>query len=372
MNIVVLAGGLSPERNVSLASGGQIANALTAKGHKVVLVDPYVGIDKARAVITQQRVHELESRAPEATSDAFDALYEQHRQVDYSRGIPVDEPDLVAIQREHGDGKALIGPNVVECCRLADVVVLGLHGSIGENGQLQAMFDLFGITYTGSGYAASLLAMDKLLSKRLVSFAGIPTAPYEAMSIAGLSEDELLAALGDRPLPYVVKPRNGGSSIGVTVVRSPQDAARALRYASSYEDEILIEQYVFGREFSVGVLGDKALPVVEIIAHAEFFDYTAKYQGNSEEICPAEIPADLEHTLQDLALRAHQTLGLESYSRSDFIVDAQGDVYWLEINSLPGLTAASLIPEEARAAGIDYNDFCETLVNLALAKKPRR
>jgi len=350
MNIVVLAGGLSPERNVSLATGGQIANALTANGHHVLLVDSYVGIDDI---------------------DTFDAAYEKYRQTDYGRGIPADEPDLAAIRREYGDGTSLIGPGVVRCCRLADVVFLGLHGSIGENGQLQAMLDIFGVTYTGSGYAASLLAMDKLLSKRMISFTDVPTAPYQVLNIANMSEAEFLAALTDRPLPYVVKPRSGGSSIGVTVVTSAEDVARALHYAKSCEDEILIEQYIAGREFSVGILGDRALPAIEVISHAEFFDYTAKYQGTSEEICPADIPAELEQTLEGYALQAHRALGLEGYSRSDFIVDASGSVYWLEANSLPGATGESLIPKEARAAGIAYNDFCETLVRQALAKRPR-
>ncbi|MDR0783998.1 MAG: D-alanine--D-alanine ligase [Propionibacteriaceae bacterium] len=347
MKIVVLAGGLSSERDVSLSSSGRIANALTENGHQVLVVDSFIGL-------------------PEI--DSFEALSAKYHRDDYSCPIPAVAPDLEALQRQYGVGGAVIGPNVLEACRLADVVFIGLHGAPGENGQVQAMLDMFGVVYTGSGFASSLLAMDKVISKQLITLAGVPTAPYQVFDIAELSAEELLAGLEGIGLPFVVKPRNGGSSVGVTIVKTAAELAQALAIARVYETEVLVEPYIAGREFSVGVLGDRVLPAIEVIPPAEFFDYASKYQGTSSEICPADIPQELETALRAQALKAHRTLGLGSYSRADFRVDAQGNLYWLETNSLPGMSAASLVPQEAAVAGIGYNELCEMIVALAIAK----
>ena len=338
MNIVVLAGGLSSERDVSLATGGQIANALTGNGHKILLVDCYIGLSQL---------------------DTFENLYAKYKKEDYTYKIPDTPPDLSEIKRKYGDGDALIGKNVLEVCKMADCVFIGLHGAIGENGQLQAMFDIYGIRYTGSGYIGCLLSMDKAISKEIMAVNNIPTAPYLVMNMADLQTCEM-------ELPYVVKPCNGGSSIGVTLVKTKEDVEEALSLAQIYDDKFLIEKYIAGRELSVGVLDGEALPAIEIIPpnDAEFFDFSSKYQGTTSEVCPADIPEELEMKMRELALKVHKALRLEKYSRTDFIVDEQGVIYCLEANSLPGLTANSLLPQEAREAGIGYGELCERIVGL--------
>ena len=340
MNIIVLAGGYSTERDVSLSSGGQIANALTQNGHKVLLLDPYIGIDSL---------------------NTFENLYQTHKKSDYSYAIPTTAPDLAALKKAYGNGDALIGKNVLECCKLADVVFIGLHGSIGENGQIQALFDVHAIPYTGSGYVGSLLAMDKCLSKQLMVMHEIPTAPYEIID----SENPTIKM---KP-PYVVKPANGGSSVGITIVHTESDSKKALEYANLYEEKILVEKFIEGREFTVGVLDGVALPSIEIIPkNSDWFDYSSKYQGTTDEICPADIPASLEQKLRSIALKTHNTLRLKHYSRTDFIVDNEGNIFCLEANSLPGMTPASLVPQQAAEAGIKYNELCEKIVTLALNK----
>jgi len=376
MNIVVLAGGLSSETDVSFASSGNIANSLTKSGHKVLLVDVYKGLPKL---------------------DTFENLYNTYKKDDYSYKIPNKEPDLAALKEEYGN--TLIGQNVLEICQMADVVFLGLHGGIGENGQLQATLDAFDIPYTGSGYIGCMLSMDKSLSKELMVAHNIPTAPYEVIDLstnrhfsspkppfqrgcpegAGVCSKESApheqkianseSHVLEKPIhlapPYVIKPLSGGSSVGVTIVKTQADIPNALKYAKEYENQILVEKFIEGREFSVGVLDGAALPAIEIVPkNADFFDFSSKYQGTTDEICPADIPPELETKLRELALKVHNTLRLGSYSRSEFIVDKDQNIYCLESNSLPGLTSESLLPKEARVAGIGYDELCEKIVKM--------
>jgi len=334
MNIIVLAGGYSAERDVSLSSGSKIANALMKNGHKVVLLDSYKSIDLA---------------------NSFEELHNKYKQEEFSYTIPQTEPDLLALKKEFGNGNALLGKNILETCQLADLVFIGLHGGIGENGKLQAVFDIFDIKYTGSPSLGSSLAMDKSVSKELMFMHEIPTAPYEIVS--SISEIKM------KP-PYVVKPISGGSSVGVFIVRNEEEAN-----AHILSEEHLVEKFIEGREFSVGVLDGKALPAIEIVPKsAEFFDFSSKYQGTTNEICPADIPQKIEMQLRELAVKVHNILRLECYSRSEFIVDKDENIYCLEANSLPGMTENSLLPQEARAIGIGYNELCEKIVNMAINK----
>jgi D-alanine-D-alanine ligase len=243
---------------------------------------------------------------------------------------------------------ALTNPATVIDPREIDVVFLALHGGAGEEGRIQAMLDLAGLRYTGSNHIASAAAMDKDLSKRLFRAAGVPTADW----LMDPADADALRTLGT---PVVVKPNKQGSTVGLTVVRDATKLAAALELAHRYDDEVMIERFVPGREFTVGILDGKALPVGEIIAPGEVFDYQSKYQvGGAREVFPADIPAAEAATLQKHALAAHRALKLGAYSRVDFRRDANGDFWCLEANSLPGLTGTSLLPQAAKAAGIDF------------------
>jgi len=333
MNILVLAGGYSPERDVSLASGAQVVQALRDRGHRALLLDPYKSIE---------------------AQPSFEALYHACARDDYTHAIPAREPDLAALKAQFGDGDALLGRHVLAACKFADVVFLALHGSYGENGQLQATLDLHGVRYTGSDFIGCMLSMDKTIAKTLMELHGVQTPPTATL---------------ENGLPLVIKPPCGGSSIGVSIVRDKAELDQALAYAREYESDVLIERYIPGREFSVGILDGCALPVIEICPKAGWFDYANKYQSNATaEICPAEIPDDLAVRMQEAALKAHKALRLGSYSRVDFIVSDNGEIYCLEANSLPGLAPASLLPKEAQAAGISYDELCEKIVELALRR----
>lgn len=333
MKIVVLAGGLSPERDVSLSSGAMIANALMESGHDVLLLDLYLGKDN----------REIEPVYRNSRSG--------HR---FTYAVPEKEPDLAALRAAGGP---LVGNGVVELCKEADKVFLGLHGSVGENGQLQALLDLYGIPYTGTGYEGSLLAMDKDLSKKLIRIAGVHTPDWVCWN---LKQKNVLEGI---QYPCVVKPRGCGSSIGVTIVENSSQLNTAIEAARRYEDFILIEKKVEGREFSVGILGGQPLPAIEIKPLSGFYDYKNKYQqGLTEEVCPAEISPELEALLEQEAKTVHDTLRLGYYSRVDFIVDKENRLYCLEANTLPGMTPTSLLPQEALAVGISYPALCDKIV----------
>ena len=342
MKIAVLAGGLSPERDVSLSSGSLIANALSKSGHRVVLVDSFVGID-------------IEGDVDKMfISDAA-----------YSYSIPEIAPDLEKLRREHPENKgALIGKNVIEICRHADIVFMAMHGAAGENGQIQALFDLYGIKYTGSGYEGSLLAMNKCISKEIMLQSGIPTAPgiLVRCDVSTVCEiiDEVEGKVG---YPCVVKPSSCGSSVGVSIVKNRSELEKALKLSMEYGDELVIEKKISGREFSVGVLKGRALLPIEIIPKAGFYDYKNKYQADmTVEICPAEITKDEQELMQKAALESHRALRLGSYSRADFILEeSTGRAYCLEVNTLPGMTPASLLPKEAAAEGISYEELCNII-----------
>jgi D-alanine-D-alanine ligase len=249
----------------------------------------------------------------------------------------------------------------------ADVFFLALHGGMGEGGTLQALLDVVGKPYTGSGMLGAALAMDKDVSKRLLQHAGIPTPEW----MTGCpTAAEVAETLG---LPVVVKATGGGSSLRLILAHDMQELEFAMKDAESFDDLVLFERYVKGREFTVGILGDEALPVGEIIPEHELFDYECKYQpGLAQEIFPADLPAETARRLRRLASDAHRALRLRDYSRVDFIVDDAGDAWCLEANTLPGMTANSLLPKAARAAGISFPELCDRIATLALARSGRK
>jgi len=351
MKIVVLAGGLNPERDVSLSSGAGICLALLEKGHDAFLLDVYLGLEKA----------------PECLEDLFT---DSEHGLDIARGVSDSEPDLEAVKKLRGSNpEYFFGPNVLKLCTLADIVFIGLHGGEGENGQIQATFDLLNIKYTGSGALSSAIAMDKGISKKLFLTDGIPT-PKGIV----LSKDEPLPSLTELNLnlPLVVKPCNGGSSIGTYIVSRADEFHSCITKSFNYEDEVIIEEFIKGREFSCGVLGGKTLFPIEIIPSVEFFDYVNKYQvGVAEEICPAILDPETTKRMQELTLKAYETLKLNAYGRADFMLDEKGDLYCLEVNTLPGMTPNSLFPREALAMGVDFGTLCEKIIEVSMEEKYR-
>lgn len=343
MRIVVLAGGLSTERDVSISSGIKVATALREKGHEVVLLDVFMGYEENFCDI--------------------DALFKNNYSFTDSLGVSTEIPDLKTVKEERLDKSArFIGTNVIEICVEADITYLALHGGEGENGQIQATLDLFGIKYTGSGYLGSALAMNKALTKSVLIQNKVTTPAGSVYKSAEDAEDWSF-------YPCVVKPCSGGSSVGITKAENRAEYLNSVKEAFKFEKEIVVEQFVEGREFSVGVIGGRALPPIEIIPKTGFYDYVAKYQaGATDEICPADITANEDDILRRSAEAAFEALNLQSYARIDFILDKTGVAYCLEANSLPGMTPTSLLPQEAAAEGIDYPSLCEKIIEVSLEK----
>ena len=350
MKIVVLAGGLSTERAVSLVTGTSVCRALRENGHRAVLVDLFLGLKDAPANL-------------ETLFDAPDGLCAD-------ASIGVEAPDLEAVRSSREDSSdRLFGPNVLELCALSDMVFLGLHGQDGEDGRVQATFDLLGIRYTGSGYLASGLAMDKVMTKRMMDSAGIPTPKWQLLEYGPEDVERLARELS---MPCVIKTATGGSSLGVFLPEDRAALRSALEQVLDYHGKVLWEERIYGRELTVGVLGERALPAVEILPAEKDFDYAAKYQaGGARELCPAPITPEQQAAMGDIALHLHHTLGLEVYSRTDFLMDADGHFWCLEVNSLPGMTSASLVPKEAAAVGMSYNALCEEIVQQSYRLKRR-
>jgi D-alanine-D-alanine ligase len=340
MKIVVLMGGVSGERDVSLASGSQVVRALREAGHDVVGVDTSHGVLSAldEAELLESAIHHP--------------------------GPPALPQDMLRT----GDVGLLVNDS-----RTAglDVVFLALHGGSGEDGTVQTLLQVAGIPFVGSGPVGCALAMDKDLSKRLARDVGVPTPAWITVEgwDDGLSrKEEILQRLG---LPLIVKPPSGGSTLGLTLVHDETELREALALCLEYDERAMFEKYVRGREVTVGILGGEALPVGEIIPEREIFDYDCKYRpGMAQEIFPADLPPDVTRQVQDAALVAHWVLRLRDYSRVDFILDAAGAPWFLEANALPGLTANSLLPRAGRAAEIPFTELCHRLAGMG-AKRGR-
>ena len=336
MRVTVLTGGTSSERDVAIASAVQIVAALRSKGHDVAVVDT------ARGFIPQADESRLLSGSVGIVPPSIDELHSLER------------------------GLLLSGLGNLAVIRDADVLFLALHGGRGEDGTIQTLLEVVGVPYTGSGPLGSAMAMDKDVSKRLFRVAGVPTADW---AMAPVSRAEAEASFG---WPMVIKPSKEGSTVGLTVVKEPSGFEAALELAGRYDDEILVERFVPGRELTVGVLEGRALAVGEIIPRHEIFDYECKYTpGMSEEIFPADVPASVAQECQRLAVLAHQVLKLGGYSRVDFRLTPAGEAFCLEVNTLPGMTATSLLPQSARAVGIEFPDLCERICRTAQLGRPR-
>ena len=342
MKIVVLAGGLSPERNVSLSSGAMVTQALRSRGHQVALVDLFFGLEGV-----------------DPAKDLYDAPIPES-----FKKVSPQAPDLEQVRASRQDkSPSVIGLGVLDLCQKADVVYLALHGSCGEDGRIQAALDLLGVPYTGSDCVSSAIAMDKDLTKRLVADK-VVTPKWQSVVVTEENLDQLTREV---ELPVVVKPIDSGSSIGVYIARERDELRMALAESIKLGGRTVLEQYISGREIQVAILKDRALPSIEIIPKEGFYDYENKYQpGAALEVCPAEIPAEWEKAIGDAALTVFKTIGLAVYSRADFIVTEDGTPYFLEINTLPGMTPTSLVPQEAAAVGIDYATLCETIIEASL------
>ncbi len=348
MKVVVLAGGISTERDVSLSSGTMIYHALKKRGYEAIILDVYLG-------------YEWEDQEEE--KDCTRVFTKKKDWAEKIGAIAETNPNIEQIKALRPDGdKNFFGPNVIRLCQQADVVFMALHGENGENGKIQACFDLMGITYTGTDYVSSALAMDKGLSKELFVLNKIPTPKGFRM------KKEEWQRGGEAPLlPCVVKTCCGGSSVGVSIVRKNEEYEKALLDAFLYGDEVVVEQYIEGREFSVGVMDGKALPIIEIAPLVGFYDYKNKYQaGSTVETCPAYLPEEKSSEMQGYAEAAFKALRLRNYARMDFMMGKEGDIYCLEANTLPGMTPTSLLPQEAAAAGMDFESLCEEILKTAL------
>ncbi len=343
MDIVVLAGGLSSERDVSFKSGTMVAQALRSRGHRALVLDVFMGYKDAECDIT----------------DIFEDSVGNSVKFDT---IPSQAPDIEAVKASRADKSAsFFGPNVIKICQKSDVVFMALHGGDGESGKVQAALDLYGIKYTGNDYISSAIAMDKQMTKEFFVRAGVPT-PYgcslKKADRAGFTFDKY---------PCIVKPNCGGSSIGVTIVSNDQEMEAALDAAFEWENEVVIEQFIKGREFSDGVIEGKALPVIEIAPKQGFYDYKNKYAaGSAVETCPADLSPEKTAEMQKYAEAAFKALGLSSYARMDFMMAEDGQLYCLEANTLPGMTPTSLLPQEAAAVGIGFEELCEKLIEVSL------
>jgi len=333
MRVAVLMGGTSDERDVSLSSGAEVADALREAGHEVVAVDTTHGL-----LSREEEAHLLSGGVDAAPPGASDLAR-------------LDERHTVALTRD---------PSLHDI----EVFFLALHGGSGEDGTLQALLDAARVTYTGSDRLGCSLAMDKEVSKRLLRDAGVPTPDWMT---GQPSEAEVVETLG---LPVIVKASSGGSSLRLILAHDRAELVGAIEESPGWDDVVLFERYHSGRELTVAVLGAETLPVGEIIPEHEIFDYECKYQPDmAQEIFPADIPETLAKRLGELALTAHRALRMRDYSRVDFIVDEDGQPWCLEANALPGMTANSLLPKAARAAGIEFPELCDRIMLLAAARK---
>lgn len=344
MKIVVLSGGRSTERNVSLSSGVKISNALRSKGYEVANIDSFLGID-----VKENQIDGLFKTEPE----------------DESKLVIDDEvltDDKINASRTDGT-RGLLGKNVLKVCQHADMVYLGLHGEDGENGKMQAVLDVFDIRYTGSGTLASAITMDKKFSKEVFVQNKIKTAKFVATKTSKITKEEIPFGF-----PMVVKPSNGGSSVGTHIINDESELQAMTADALRFDNEALIEEYIKGREFSVAVVDGQVLPAIEIVVDTGWYDFQHKFTENTVThfVTPPEnLDEDIHLEMQEVALKTFESLSMTSYGRVDFLVRDR-DIYVMEANTLPGMTPLSLMPREAEAVGISYPDLCDKIIKSKL------
>ena len=336
MKVLVLMGGVSLERDVSLATGREVADALKSVGHEVKAVDTAAGIELPDD-LKPQRENLIGRRPPDTKLIA---------QLDKKQMLTIlDLPEL----------------------NWADVVFLAFHGGSGENGEVQALLDMAGVKYTGSGLLSSALSMNKALSKRLFSVSGIKTPGYLLIRKGDFSENISLQILERFSPPVIVKPNDQGSTVGLTLVEDEALYDQAIEAVYAVSEEMLVEEYIPGRELTVAVLDDSPLPVVEILPKGKLYDYECKYtSGMCEYACPADLPESLAQTLQGLGKQAFDLCQCRGYARVDFRLDLKGRPFCLEVNTLPGMTTTSLVPKAAKASGLSFAELLDKIVKLAL------
>lgn len=343
MNIVVLCGGSSTERDVSLVTGEQVCRALRETGNNAVLLDAFIG-------------HEDFDIKKSFEND----MYSIEDELEY---IKTHSKNFEELKNSRKD---FFGSCVLEACKTADIVFLALHGMNGEDGRVQASFDLMGIRYTGSDYLGSAIAMNKTMAKEIFKINNVPVV--KSFSI---KRNDIKKSIYEYDLEYpvVVKTNCGGSSIGVYIVHNDNEYNSALNAAFAMDNQVLVESYIKGREFSVAVIDYKTLPIIEIIPKEGFYDYENKYkQGATIDKCPAEIPEDVAIKIQKTAYKAAKALELSVYCRIDILTDKDFNCYCLEANTLPGMTPTSLVPQEAKAMGMEFPELCQYLVDISLKK----
>lgn len=339
LRILVLAGGLSDEREVSLASARAITEALSRLGHTAKVIDSATG----QSLLDGEGHYILNK----------------------------DEASNSTIAHKKSGCNALAQSLNSEIYRDIDLIFLALHGGAGEDGTIQALLDLAGKKYTGSGVLASAVAMNKAFSKRIIKGEGIPTPLWELFNIKSPADVDhgrmILANHSMLRLPMIIKPNNSGSTIGLSLVKHDKEIAIALKKASEISHEVLVEEYIKGREITASILDGAALPLVEIIPTNELYDYQCKYtKGKSRYICPAKIPESVAKEMQELAEKAYKSITCSGLARVDFILNDNNQPYFLEINTLPGMTELSLAPMAARTAGIDFDRLVERICRAAL------
>ncbi len=339
MNIAVLFGGVSPERNVSIEGGRAVIDALESKGHRVFPIDPALGKD---ALLTKEQI------------------------VSENRFISAEEMTMYDQKK------------IIECISLdifdeIDIAFIVLHGINGEDGRIQALLELRGVAYTGSGVKSSALAIDKNSSKMLFTAAGLRTPEWVVLSEEDFENYDLFkkirAEFGNQ---LVVKPNDQGSTIGITIIENGNldDIHTAVLEAAKYCNIVLIEKFIEGQEITVGIIGEEALPLIEIIPEDGFYDYKHKYtKGKTQYICPAEIAEDIAEFMQGIAQTAYLALDCKGFARADFRLNEDGEPFIMEINTIPGFTSTSLVPMAAKEIGMDFPELCEKIIDLTLSKK---
>lgn len=333
MKVALLMGGRSSEREISLRTGRGIAQALRNLGHEVAAID--------------------------AANGRLLPAGEEER-----AALPAAEVRALAPSSESAIARA-------EAVADAEVVFIALHGGAGEDGTIQALLDLAGKPYTGSGVMASAIAMNKAMAKRLFEHAGIPTPRWTLFTRGRGAPTVDAAALGGYPL--VVKPNAEGSTVGLTVVTEPADLPAALELAARYGPDVMVEEYIPGRELTVAVMGGEPLPIVEIRPDSGHYDFEAKYTaGRSQYFCPADLPEALAARIRELGARASRVLGCAGVSRGDFRLSPANEPYCLEVNTVPGMTPTSLVPMAAKASGLSYDQLVERMLELAVEEWNRR
>ncbi|WP_127850198.1 D-alanine--D-alanine ligase family protein [Lacticaseibacillus hulanensis] len=339
MKICVLAGGRSTERNVSLSSGTRITKALRTAGHDATLVDLFLGYDLSTVADVNDVFDDANIPDTMAISDAV-----------------LTDDDINALRT---DGTTqLFGPGVLEIAKAADIVYLALHGGDGENGKVQAYLDLNNIRYTGSGALASGMTMNKVISKKIMLQSDIPTAAFkEVLRVNGAKQTMPFG------FPMIVKPTSGGSSVGMTIAHNQDELEAGLAEAFRFDPSAIVEEYITGREFSLGVVNGHALPAIEIKVHDGWYDFEHKFQpGHTDFITPPELDDDTHKRMQDIAVRTLDVLELQNYARVDFLLDAENNIFVIEANNLPGMTPLSLLPQEAEADGMTYEELVDSIV----------